>query len=131
MMIPIRPEITVRKLASMSVVAVALLYVVGGGTLLKHAVDAHTASVASVDAPGPTEVAGLVNDEILAQALAQADATWEAGADAVCTHGDPVSIETQELCDQLLAFRARHYSQSTPVVSPPPQPNFAAPGTQG
>jgi hypothetical protein len=105
-MIPIFPEATSRRLVSTAVLALALLYVVGGGTLLKHAVDVHLASVAAVDDPnpGPTGVAALVNNEV----LSQADATWVADADAVCKQGDPATLGTQEFCEHLSEFRARY-----------------------
>jgi hypothetical protein len=61
--------------------------------------------------------------EILAESGAQADATWAAGADAICQQGDPTSVGTQELCDHVSAYHAAQ----TPTPYPPFCQGIAAP----
>jgi len=69
----------------------------------------------------------LVNNEMLGQSRAQLDATWEAGANVSCTQGDPASLETQEMCDHVSAFRAQTQTHPSPLVSPPQCQGIAAP----
>jgi hypothetical protein len=94
---------------------------------------AYLASVRKVQTPcpyvGPAAgdacSAALVNNyEALAEGRVQADATWAAGADAICQQGPP-SVGTQEMCDHVAAFRAAQ--SSTPVVLPPWCAGIAAP----
>jgi hypothetical protein len=60
-------------------------------------------------AAGDACAAALVNNTMLVQTQAQADAdaTWAAGADAVCKEGGPASMGAQEMCDHVSAFRAQ------------------------